>query len=476
MSVSNNKPETTIQTLDAAFPKQEWRIILLVLHHTGVADTNQLKAALSMTQNILKRRLELLLVCNHNGQPLISELDRSIKRPAQAHRPAAIYRLEKGGAELLLSLGVENARACALHEDIHILHALCMLTIHLEAMREKDLTIVTDQNLYFAGGERHFRPDHQVSLPNGERCIIEIEQEVKLKLLPRIMESLANRQAFFNSKEGQAYSKTIRMILNIKDGRPFSNTIKVWSEAMRQQEIKSGQELGFTICAIPIQKFLEAPEWGSALSRNWKPIVLKESGSEEALKVTPSAARSQRPMEQDAALLQALGQRLHKTLANTNSLEVDMGFISVIEEIYGGSFGEEHRDFDSFAAPPKVSIGLLKKYLQMKPDLKKELYACMHYYRSGKVWTQINVMHQMGVVIRTFLNYHNWAVSGYLEAYPTIDSELRNAYLVKVEFMAFPDSVEYSNRRQNMEAALTWVLTALFEHGNRIGLKRPEFW
>lgn len=129
MHTQQTELDALIQALDKAIPDRDWLKFLELVSRTGVADTRQLQLHLGWTRGIFSRRAEKLLVTTLNGEPLLSQIDRAIKRPTEANRPPAILRLEKGGAQLLRSMGYENARACELKEDVPILHALGMVTL-----------------------------------------------------------------------------------------------------------------------------------------------------------------------------------------------------------------------------------------------------------------------------------------------------------------------------------------------------------
>ena len=472
MHMQQTDPDSLIEVLDKAISDRLWLNILHILDHTGVADIRHFEGALGMTRGILKRRLDILLVSSLDGEALISEIDHSIKRPAEANRPAAVFRLGKGGARILNRMGYNDAHACELKGDIQILHALSMLSVHLAGEKEKEIEIVTDRNLHYSD-DRHFRPDHVVTPPAGPKFLIEIEQEANTKLLPRIMESLANRQTFFQSEEAKTYSHIVRMVFNLKEDKVLYRTMRLWGEAMRQQEIISGQRLGFRIMAIPIKRFLTEPEWEENLSGNWREINPKitetQSPEQEALKELPSAVRPKRPLEQSAALLRALDQKFSQSLPPQMKY-LDLGLFSVVREIYNGSHGKGKNTYDDIAGVPIVSIHKLRKYLNDDPKLMAILRRRMH---SGRIaWTQTNILHRMGIVIRSFLAYHGWRPSRLLDIYPVIEDG--RSYTVKVAIGQLPDSEK--PHYFEIEDAFAWVMFALFEYAEDIGLGRPEFW
>jgi hypothetical protein len=122
MHTQPSELDALIQALDKSIPDRAWLKFLELTSRTGVADTRQLQLHLGWTRGIFSRRAEKILISTLNGEPLVSQIDRAIKRPTEANRPPAIIRLEKGGAQLLRSMGVEKARASELKEDIPILH------------------------------------------------------------------------------------------------------------------------------------------------------------------------------------------------------------------------------------------------------------------------------------------------------------------------------------------------------------------
>jgi hypothetical protein len=225
--------------------------------------------------------------------------------------------------------------------------------------------------------------------------------------------------------------------------------------------------------AIPIKRFLTEPEWEENLSGNWREINLKitetQSPEQEALKELPSAVRPKRPLEQSAALLRAWDQKFSQSLSPQMKY-LDLGLFSVVREIYNGSHGRGNNTYDDVAGVPIVSIYKLRKYLNDDPKLMAILRRRMH---SGRIaWTQANILHRMGIVIRSFLAYHGWRPSRLLDIYPVIEDG--HSYTVKAVVGHLPDS-ERLNYFE-IQDAFAWVMFALFEYAEDIGLGRPEFW
>ena len=471
MNVDFTTTNDLMNELTRHTPDGRARVLLEIIHVTGVADTAQLQLAANTTRNKVMRTLNHLSSLSLDGYPLISVIERTIKRPGESKRPSTIYRLEEGGARLLRHLGLADAQACDLKLDIPILHKLCMLSIHLEALKEKSIGIVTDRRLLY-GVDKYIRPDHMVTLSDGTKYLIEIEQAANTKLLPRIIESLSNRIDFFQSSEAENFSRTVLMIINLKPGSEFQRTLRVWREAMKQViKQRNEEKLNFSLKALPLSLFLSSPEWTCDPTERW--ITVENKIETESETKTQAGLRSKRSLEQDAILLRALAEDYCKKTAE-DSYKLDFGMLSVVSEIYDASHGKGHRSYREISGMPMASIHLLGEYLNFHPALRTRLRQSMHYNRNHAVWTQGNILHRMRLVINTFLSYHGWRSSNLIKMYPTIDGDGRGTYTIRVEVLEDPKIPAIPSYQ--IESALTWVLLALFEYASDIGIGRPEFW
>jgi len=88
-----------------------------------------------------------------------------------------------------------------------------MLSLHLAAW-QAGLTVFTDSIISF-GEQKSIRPDHRISLPDGRFVIYENRTRCKAFSYPRMLESLTNKQAFFNSSESQEFLPEVRMVVNL---------------------------------------------------------------------------------------------------------------------------------------------------------------------------------------------------------------------------------------------------------------------
>jgi hypothetical protein len=473
MHTHQSELDTLIQSLDKAIPNRDWLKFLELTNRTGVADTRQLQLHLGWTRGIFSRRAEKLLISTLNGEPLVSQIDRTIKRPTEANRPPAILRLEKGGAQLLRSMGYEGARASELKDDLPILHALGMVT--LSQVLQKDASVIVDQVIRF-GEDRHIRPDIVVAPGVGKRRIYEFEQEAGPKLAPRIMESISNKEAFFQCSDASEYSADVRMVVNVKDGRHFFRTIKVWVEVMRQYIHEHGP-LHFDLYAIPFQKFLQSPGMEDAPPRDWKRLnpsehVEDEPSEKESVLSMPALLPATISMRESVVTLRALGRTFRKSL-DPEVFSPDYGMLDVVRTIYHESYPLEDLYYENVASFPVASIHALSQYLTLHPRLKKLLRRRMIWEKGRAKMSPINIQDQMRKVIHTFMEYHRWQPdAATLNAYATADRE-RGGYFVVVTTKKLPRDIEKDE--YEIRESLKWVLQALFDYPEYLGIVSSKF-
>ena len=473
MHTQPSELDVLIQALDKSIPDRAWLKFLELTSRTGVADTRQLQLHLGWTRGIFSRRAEKILISTLNGEPLVSQIDRAIKRPTEANRPPAIIRLEKGGAQLLRSMGIENARASELKDDVPILHALGMVT--LSQVLQKDASVIVDQIVCF-GDDRHIRPDIVVVPAAGKRRIYEFEQAASSKLAPRILESITNKEAFFQCSDTSEYSADVRMVVNVKDGRHFYHTTKVWVEVMRQY-IQEHGPLQFDLYAIPFKKFLQSPGIADILPQDWKKLNPSEYFEDQSLEKEevlnmPALRPATISMKESVITLRALGRTFRRSV-DSEVFSPEYGMLDVVRTIYHESYPLEDLYFENLASFPVASIYALSQYLILQPRLKKLLRRRMTWDRDRAKMSPINVQDQMRKVIHTFMEYHRWQPDeATLNAYATADRE-KGGYLVVVTTKKLPHDIEKDS--YEIRQSLRWVLQALFDYPEHLGIAPQKF-
>ena len=473
MLKSFSETEQLQGALDDAIPERNWLRILEVFVPTGVADNLQIQEISGLDRNRLRRFLEKMEQSALGLPPVLETLETSARRINIHGRPPKIYLLGKSGAALLQANGYENVRQCALKNEIAVSHALAMLSLH-HAAQQAGCLVQTDQNLSYGNNGQVLRPDHQLALPDGDQALYEIEQDADRKLVSRILESLKNKQAFFQTEESKAFLPEVRMVLNLEYGQRWNRTLNVWREACKLVAEQTKLPLGFKLLAIPILEFLRTPEWDVELSPRWQDVTapakkrsLPEKDNQDEVEEIATLGITH-SIAEDCILLEALKQdyvanKLHELP------KPELKLFELARVIY---FAREV----SWMAPPYTSIYLFKCYLELHPDLVTNLRKAIHSGRGRMYWSPKTILHRMQMVINTFMAYYGFRVSNSFQIFATVEPEEGTSqFSVKVEVLYEHLSSDYVEA-VDTQKSLAWMLWALFEYGAELGLGKPEFW
>ena len=488
--------------LDQAFPDRRWLRVLALFRHTGVADAGQVREVTGLSRDqldtLLRRFRELA------GEEVLARVPFNVPRPGVRGRPPAVYKLGQAGAALLRANGYADAHACGLTDARSIAHARATLDVRLAA-QAAGLSVQTERELSYGDGQV-LRPDNLVTLPGGTQAIFEVEQAANLTLLRRIVDGLRRKAAFFRSSEGKRVSPTVRVLINLPHGPAWDKTVRVWERATAIVADEHGGHLSFKIVALPLQEFLQAPDWEEPPDpARWESLFdpaqttvfgLARSGTRTQTAVRKPARRMvsklpaplrRRSARNDRLILAAFWQVFQEQapILGGDHPRPDPAFFDVMRIIYTAS-NDPHADILTQAALPHASLYLLRKYLEMHPRLRDALSKAVTRGSGSMRWSVSTIFHRMQAVIATFLKYHGWRADGPLLAYPVLTgwgeegtqtfsvvARIRNPELLMGED---DEVVPGRDEVRQAEEALAWVLWALFAYSEEVGLKRPGFW
>jgi hypothetical protein len=372
---------------------------------------------------------------------------------------------------------------------------------------EVERGVETEKELAFVTGEREervLRPDNVVLMEDGRQAIFETEQVATLRLLKRITKSVQGKASFFRSEAAGAFSSTVRVLINLPYGREWQKTVETWERATAIVADEYQGELGFHIVALPLQAFLDEPDWGEppdekrweslfdpARTATFAPPALAEQEQQEAQQ--PARRRlpkglMRRTAADDRRVMLAYYQHVLENgpeLAYTAATpRADPAFFDVMNVVYAASHPPDGTPWQE-AEYPYASIYLLRKYLEMHPRLKKALSKGMARGGGRMTWNVTTILHRMQVVIDTFLRYHGLRNSRSLEVVPTSSWDRKDgprdfgvAVRMRPEvLMGEGDGiVPARDDVQAAEEGLAWVLWALFSYSDNLGIRRPGFW
>ena len=270
--------------------------------------------------------------------------------------------------------------------------------------------------------------------------------------------------------------------------------------ALRVVTQRYGGKLPFRLLAMPLADFKAAPDWTEPpQAQRWtdltptqtEPLALpankKPSSSTQLAPKLPSSLRRYSTHE-SALVLNALwlafceGTTIPTT--NTKTQQPDPALFEVAGIIYAAAH-DKHLTPLERAGFPHAALYLLKQYFRLRPALfellKKEIYRGAQAVR----WNSIAITHRMQIVCEKFLRYHGFSDSGPLLVRALSADWMANEpqhFKVRVdirepEILLVGDGV-VANRSMvtAAEAALSWLLTALFTYAEDLDLPRPPFW
>ncbi|MBN1934386.1 MAG: hypothetical protein JW934_06960 [Anaerolineae bacterium] len=492
--------KTLQEALDGAVPDRRWLKILEVFAPTGVADQKQILAATDLSGRQFGTVLEHYRTLARDN--IIAAVSFDVPKPGARGRPPALFKLGESGAALLRRNGYRQTRPCNLSDAVTLGHARTILDIYLAAQSE-GLEVQAEENLNYTspqGDEKVIRPDALITLPDGGRIIIEIEQEADITLLKRIVGSLRNRVMFFKSEAGKSVSRTVRVLFNVAKGQVFGDTLAVWERAAAIVAGENRGRLPFDPLCCLASDFLNAPDWSETLDAEyWEPIL--DPAQTKQFAPTAPKTRSKKTESKALARRESLPEQIKRRTPAEDRLilqaywhhvlehgpeapDADPAFFEIMKVIYLASNDPEAPAFE-IACHPYASLYLLRKYLEMHPMLRAAISKALARGGSSLRLTTSLVQHRMQVVIDLFLRYHGWQSSwSFRVAAAMIWHEEYHSNSFGVSVHIHP-AVLTGNRmpivpgREEIELAeraLAWVLLALFKYSQDIGLKQPVFW
>lgn len=486
-----------LHALDERDPDRAWLQLLEVFLPVGVADSLQLRAATGLSRDRINRLLKRFKRAAPANAPIISEFKDSVPRPIRKGRRPTVYRLQETGAALLRKCGHPHARACELHDPTPIAHALATLEVRLAALAA-GLTVQTERKLTFGKGT--VRPDNLVTLPDGTVALFETEQVANGALLRRIMKGLQNKLAFFQSKESEAFSPTVRVLFNLARNRDWDSTLATWERAVANVASSAGA-LPFRLLAMPLPEFLADPDWDEPPSDRWEdlldPAQLPSFGAAQQGETDKSpipAPKKQRLPQglrralspHDDRLILAAYWQMFREQAQAQFPQADPAFFDLVSLIYAVSHDDESRSPLAQASLPKASLYLLGKYLQMHPDLRQALSKAITRGSGSMRWSPTTILHRMQQVIRVFLEFHGFTPDGPLVVEANLPPwdrpgprDFRVSVCIKKAELLMGDRdgvLPGQDTVRRVEQALAWVLWALFVYSAEVGVKHAPFW
>ncbi len=483
-------------TLDESLPDgRHWRILEL-LDVVGVADALQLQAALTLSRDQFALAMQRMAAAAPGVPPLTFQPRDKVVRPGRRGTPPTIYCLGPTGAALLRRRGHRHAQPCALDAAADISHALAVLDLRLLA-QTAGLAVLTEKRLPPGDATPFLRPDNLVTLPGGTVVIFETEQLLTAQHIARAVTSLQHKVRFFQTPADDQPSPHVRVLFNLPPGKDFERTLKVWQQAARVVAQRHGGTLPFQLYAMPLEAFNAAPDWEEPpQSHRWTELTPPLAPTDAAAPLAPPAETRLAPAlpkplrtytsHESALILQALWLSFQESGSAPHRArqQPDGGLFEVAGIIYAAARGSHLTPLER-AAYPHAALYLLRQYLRLEPALYKLLQAEIPRGAQAIRWNSIAIAHRMQVVSGKFLKYHGFGDDNALLvralsadwALPEPQHFQVRVTLREPEALMLDDGLVPDRALvQVAEAALGWVLTALFAHSEALDLPRAPFW
>lgn len=495
---SKFKPADVQSALDKAFPDHRWRSVLEVLAYTGVADRQQILTTTGLSRNALTTLEEQFRVVG--GREIMREAAGTFPWPGVRGKPPRVYLLGALGAALLRANGYRGVQPCGLTSELAIAHARVVTEIALLA-RRAELPIRVETTLAY-GDNRVLRPDVQITVAEGVTALFEAEQQADLSLLPRIVESLRHKVAFYSSETGKAISRYVRVIFALQRDATWDKTVAVWQKASAIVATESGGRLPFEILGLPLSEFTAQRDWADPpAAAGWESLFDPAQTAGFALEpVTPKHAQTAgtpakkpatlpatvaryTPHEQHLIMQAYLAHvREHGLRVATTDLATPLVF-----ETFAVIFTASHNGALSawqLAQHPSASLRLLHEYLDLNPDLRAALNAALVRGSGAMRWSSPTIQQRMLSVAEVFLRYHGLRNGGslcvrVLAPWAEDSSGHFDFAVVLAPHVLMGDASGIVPTQEEAVAAgiaLAWVLQALFLYPEDLDLRPAPFW
>ncbi len=480
---------------------------LACFHARGLATQDQIELLTDLSTKQARSALEDLSRQQTSKQPALLRT-AAAKLQGAMGRSRQVYLLTVEGADISRALYPDCfVQPPALQDPVELAHALAEMDVYARAFKA-GLKCSLEHVLTFGptgnpASRSSVRADVLVLPDNQPPYLIEIEQCARRRDIPRIADKLRHLADFYHSNPTHQPGADIRILFNLPSDD--KQTIPVWQCVLGELQQAIG-ELPFRLHWQPAVRFLNTPEWDGLNSfealrpeppdyplQPELPSGLVESNEPRGevrseIQLIPSipndllpAFITERPLElqEQAVIFRVLGNTL-RDMENSEPLRVRNRayFFELMRMIYEASHykdGPVRRE----AAFPYTSLLLLHRYLHMhqnaplldtvlqtRRDVARNLNRGINLFRDA--FTRM---------CWAFLRRHGFGPNGPLRVtveVPGFDSHRSDVYvdarISGTELLFDENELYMDNDRQRTQAALSWVLEALWTYGEDLEL------
>jgi len=464
--------------------------VLRLLGVRGVATTDQIETLSGLSYDAAYKALNQLSTSQGGVDPALRiahvGLEGEKGKPRRAH-----ILTDTGAAALRAIDDIADLRAPRLEEHTEIAAAVMAMDIYTAA-RQANLNAQVERVLPFGKDGSSIRADVLITSETGEMKIFECEQTAAAWSKARIQDKLRRMTRFFDSKGGNQVQKDVRVLFNTHPDD--TQTTHIWEEQLAVVEREYGKSLLFSLHWQRLVDFLKKLEWETVSGfQLLKPAQLGESTEKSTtstprtgdllniLPVIQGTTSGMKDLELLLGLMYEDQQEVFRQYqASQSPRQRAKAFFDLMLFIYKASHYYNSPTLD-YATLPVESLYLLRRYLHAHQNAKlfsqiKQGLATAAKNADGVTRYRNAMTHFIWDV---FLRWHGFARGGPLKVNvePPGFETGRSDFYVEVH-VRNPDMfsrpyIFHTNfyDMEPEEKALAWVLEAMINYPNELGLE-----
>jgi len=390
-------------------------------------------------------------------------------------RPEKVYRVTQEGVDWLQENGFWNAALLGTSDPIELAHRYCQALVGACAPMGADIMIEFNHPLTMG---RNIRFDVIVPLDSDEIQLIEIEQNLERNNIARAVEKFERLGEFFSHESIHDYYRSDVLFVFNLNAAALPKTLSVWQDALARA-YPGNEQMPFT----PRYAMLDAYVYDPALSDMDRYPIIKKGKKDKALEHVAQSIGlpDYRNAPSTRELLDSLQSILEEqeTPVNLPSQDPDQltGFCKLAMVIYCRSMYENSPTL-KYSAFPHESVQALRHFLHLPENavLWQSLREGMNWLEGRKSGLMFYRDAATRLVWDVFLRYFGFGMGNALHVFVNVPdpgerfSEIRIDAQIEMHFeREEAEQLSYSYK-EKYEAALSWMLTALFTYPVDLGL------
>jgi len=414
---------------------------------------------------------------------VLKELSASASGVPPMFMEASLRILGRSGAPTVTYLPTEFGRQVLDHMKVscpnpHNEAARKHLYIQMELMTralqigwspevERHLAVVFDTV------QHNIRIDVFIKRPGQPDLFLEAEQELTANNIGRAEEKFEHWQRYAESFDQEAH---FRIVFNVSRER-LGNTLQLWRRALTQ--LASSESVLFRVSYALLADLMDV-SLEQALQERFTELLPLETDQLEnentvALEDLSSFSRQVREYQPDTELENAFDTVLQDWNAAFSPAQRLETFFALMRCIHQASDLHESSDIYQYNLLPVESLWLLHHYLRLleNQSLYEELRMAIQWMQSrGNLGVTMLKEINTKILWDVFLAHHGLARGGRLQVHYEIADHLdpKKTFGAKVSYHT--SNAVGSQQQHPNDAALEWVLNALFTYSDVLGLGR----